>query len=227
MNRTQISRRPIYSKRAAVVVAHPDDETIWAGGTVLIHPEWQWTVLALCRGADSDRAPKFMRALERLGASGKIGDLDDGPEQRPLPELDVQQTIMSLLPTTDYHLILTHGPWGEYTRHRRHEETSQAVAALWSNGRIAASEMWMFAYEDGGKRYLPRPIKTAHRIVRLTDDIWQQKYRVITEVYGFRPGSFEAKIVSREETFWCFDSPGQLQKWLIMKGATNENSCAL
>jgi LmbE family N-acetylglucosaminyl deacetylase len=209
-----MSHQPRYSKRAVVIVAHPDDETIWAGGTILSHPELQWTVIALSRGSDSDRAPKFMRALQQLGAAGTIGDLDDGPEQRPLPELDVQQTIVSLLPAADYHLILTHGPWGEYARHRRHEETSQAVAALWSNGRIPASEMWMFAYEDGGKRYLPRPIKTAHRIVRLPDDIWQQKYRIVTEVYGFQPDSFEAKIVSGEEAFWCFESPKNFNDWV-------------
>jgi len=26
------------SKSAAVIVAHPDDETLWAGGTILSHP---------------------------------------------------------------------------------------------------------------------------------------------------------------------------------------------
>ena len=25
-----------------MIVAHPDDETLWAGGTILKHPEWHW-----------------------------------------------------------------------------------------------------------------------------------------------------------------------------------------
>ena len=76
---------------ALVIVAHPDDETLWAGGTILMHPETRWTVVALCRRSDPDRAPKFRRVLELLGASGDMGDLDDGPEQTPLRPSDVER----------------------------------------------------------------------------------------------------------------------------------------
>jgi len=181
----------------------------------------------LCRASDSDRGPRFFRAVQQLGTSGKIGDLDDGPEQRPLPALEVQEMIMSLLPATHYHLIVTHGPWGEYTRHLRHEETSRAVAALWNQGSVSATELWMFSYQDGGKRYLPRPIKTAHRVIKIPHRIWQEKYRMITEVYGFAADSFEARATPRVEAFWRFTSRAALHEWLIMKGATNENPCSL
>jgi len=205
------------SVTAAVIVAHPDDETIWAGGTVLMHPDWQWTVISLCRGNDRDRAPRFLRAVHKLGGTGKIGGLDDGPEQLPLPETEVQRGLLSLLPPEHFDLILTHSPYGEYTRHRRHEEASQAVTALWENGLIRTDEVWMFAYEDsgkGGKDDLPRAIKTAHLVIQLPENIWQEKYRTITEVYGFEPESYEACITQREEAFWCFRSPTEFQKWL-------------
>ncbi|MBT9162071.1 MAG: PIG-L deacetylase family protein [Dehalococcoidia bacterium] len=198
---------------AAVIVAHPDDEALWAGGTILSYPNWHWTVIALCRGSDPDRAPKFQRVLQKLGARGNIDDLDDGPEQLPLAELDVQQAILSLLPKTSFDLILTHSPYGEYTRHLRHEETSRAVAALWSKESISTTDLWMFAYEDGEKRYLPRPIKTAHRLNKIPEIIWQQKYRIITELYGFAAESFEARTTPREEAFWCFRSADEFQKW--------------
>jgi LmbE family N-acetylglucosaminyl deacetylase len=48
-------------KAVAVIVAHPDDETLWAGGTILSHPSWQWFIVCLCRGSDKDRAPKFLK----------------------------------------------------------------------------------------------------------------------------------------------------------------------
>ncbi len=60
-------------KRVAIIVAHPDDETLWAGGTILSHPEWECFVVSLCRKSDPDRAPKFKKVLEVLGADGISG----------------------------------------------------------------------------------------------------------------------------------------------------------
>lgn len=200
--------------KAAVIVAHPDDETLWAGGTILMNKDWEWIVLALCRGSDPDRAPRFWSALNKLGAEGVIGDLDDGPEQLPLAESGVQRTIHSMLPEAHFDLILTHGPRGEYTRHLRHEETSRAVITLWDKGKIDATELWMFAYEDGDKSYLPRAIKNAHRFTRIPERIWRQKYQIITEIYSFGVESFESRTTLPEEAFWCFHSPGEVKRWL-------------
>src|SRR4030042_2372337 len=77
------------NSRCAVIVAHPDDETLWAGGFILTNPEVKWTVVTICRKSDTDRAPKFFKALEELGAAGYMGDLDDGPEQSALSNSEV------------------------------------------------------------------------------------------------------------------------------------------
>lgn len=196
------------------MVAHPDDETLWAGGTILMHPESKWTVVTVCRKSDPDRATKFFRALERLNATGVMGDLDDGPEQSPLIGREVQNVILELLPSGKFDLIITHGLWGEYTRHLRHEETGKAVLALWNTGRLMARQIWMFAYEDGGGTYLPQPIQDADLRTRLSDEIWQKKFDIITEIYGFDSHSFEAQTAAHEEAFWCFKRESKAQKSL-------------
>ena len=188
--------------RAAVIVAHPDEETLWCGGYILTHPQYQWRIVTLCRAEDSDRAPKFDRVLQQMGAEGEMGDLDDGPEQTPLPVEEVQNTIVRLLAGNRYDLILTHGPEGEYTRHRRHEECSRAVVELWRAGGIDTGTMWMFAYHDGGGAYLPRVCGDAEIRETLTTTVWLEKRRLITGIYGYGSESWEAQTTPREEGFY-------------------------
>lgn len=197
-----------YSK-CAVIVAHPDDETLWAGGLILMHPEVKWTVVAMCRKSDADRAPKFSKALEEFNAVGYMGDLDDGPEQEPLDSKEIRRTILDLLPLGRFEVIVTHSISGEYTRHLRHEETGQAVMRLWKTGELSASQVWSFAYEDREQKYLPRADKGADLQIRLPDMIWQRKYDIITKIYGFGEDSFEAKTTPRLEAFWRFGSVGK------------------
>jgi LmbE family N-acetylglucosaminyl deacetylase len=199
---------------AAVIVAHPDDETLWAGGTILTHPGYNWYIAAMCRKNDPDRSQKFYLALQSYGAAGDMADLDDGPGQIPLANEDVQHTLLQLLPALNYDLILTHAPGGEYTRHRRHEEVSQAVTVLWQTGVISTRELWLFAYEDDHGSRLPQPIQTAHHFEALPETLRQEKYRLITEVYGFSPESWEARATPQNEAFWRFQSPFELLNWL-------------
>ncbi len=191
-------------RRIAVVVAHPDDETLWAGGLLLSHPEWSPFIVTLCRGSDPDRAPKFHNALRCLNANGRMGDLDDGPDQIPLPDMLVQEAILSLVPQLDHDLILTHAPDGEYTRHRRHEEVSRAVLALWRDGRLPARRMLQFAYEDGKGTHLPRPREDASFHLTLSDELWSRKHGIISRIYGFDATSWEARAVTRTEAFHDF-----------------------
>jgi LmbE family N-acetylglucosaminyl deacetylase len=206
------------SKAVAVIVAHPDDETLWAGGTILSHPSWNFFIISLCRASDKDRAPRFYLALKILKSEGIIGDLDDGSEQKPLDEHEVESSIMDLLPMRHFDLIITHNPSGEYTSHIRHEEVSKAVIKLWHTGEISANELWTFAYEDGGKKYFPRPIETAALYHLLAKRVWLKKYSIITETYGFEKNSFEAETTPRAEAFWQFTNSYDAKRWLTNSG---------
>jgi len=202
------------SKNVAMIVAHPDDETLWAGGTILSHPSWNWYVVCMSRKNDADRSTRFYNALQIYKAEGIMGDMDDGPNQRPLDGVDVENAILELLPQKHFDLIITHNPSGEYTRHIRHEEVSKAVIKLWQAGKISAGELWTFAYEDGDKKYFPLPVGNANICRLLTKRIWLRKYSIMTETYGFKEDSWEAKTTPRSEAFWQFTDPYDAKRWL-------------
>lgn len=201
-------------KSVLLVVAHPDDETLFAGGTVFLHPEWDWHVVTLCRASDSNRRPRFHTAMSRMGVrTSSMGDADDEPDQAPLPGATVEELIYKLLPRKDFELIITHSLDGEYTRHRRHEEVSRALVALWEGGRIACKQLWMFAYADSGRGTYPIALPNAHFIVPLPASTLEKKRSVLSKAYDFGPNSWEALSMPTQEAFWCFDDPAGVGAW--------------
>lgn len=207
------------AKSVAVIVAHPDDETLWVGGTILSNPLWRCFVVSLCRKSDTDRATRFFEALKIYRAEGIMGDLDDGPDQLPLDTKDIEIEILKLLPSRKFDLVITHNPRGEYTKHLRHEEIGRAVLSLWQTGKLTASELWTFAYEDGQKQYYPKPVEGASIFRTLTKIIWERKYSLITETYGFEKNSWEAKTTPQAEAFWKFTDPFDIKRRINNKGA--------
>ena len=143
-----------------------------------------------------------------------MGDLDDGPDQMPLDDREVDRAILDLLPSKHYDLIISHNPSGEYTKHIRHEEISNAVIRLWHSSEISTRELWTFAYEDGDKEYFPRPVRNASIYRNLTKRIWLRKYSIITETYGFEQHSWEAETTPRAESFWQFSNSQNAKRWL-------------
>lgn len=189
------------TKNVAIIVAHPDDEILWVGGTILSNPLWKCFIVCLCRKSDSDRAPRFYKSLAALKSEGHMGDLDDGPDQKPLDEKVVEHAILELMPSRHFDLIITHNPSGEYTRHIRHEEVSKAVICLWNAEKISTNELWTFAYEDGKKEYFPRAVENNTIYHELPKQIWLKKYSIITETYGFLKSSWEAQTTPLAEAF--------------------------
>ena len=201
-------------KTVAIIVAHPDDEILWTGGIILNNPQWNYFIISLCRKNDENRSSNFYKVLKILNAQGIMGNLDDEPEQKPLNTLEVEQKILDLLPKKHFDLIITHSPFGEYTKHLRHEEVGKAVIMLWNKDKIATNKLWVFAYEDGNKKYFPKAIENTPYFETLKKEIWIKKYNLITETYGFEKNSWEAKTTPKAEAFWVFNNPNDANKFL-------------
>lgn len=196
----------IAQKKALCIVAHPDDETIWMGGTILNNREWEWTILSLCRGNDSDRAPKFRKVCEEYGAIPIISDLDD-EVLKPISSTQVTKKIMDNLPEKHYDYIFTHGENGEYG-HIRHREIHRAVRRLITKKQLSCEKLYSFSYEPGEQvaphdpgLKIPVPKSSADLVVSLNKNQFNRKVGMITKIYGFRHPIFETLSCSKKESF--------------------------
>jgi LmbE family N-acetylglucosaminyl deacetylase len=155
--------------KALVVGAHDDDAPLWMGGTILRLPDWQWTVLSMCRwvGREVDRA-YFENSCRTLGVIGIAFAFSDCQARRLNIPQEMKRCIAdaSKAEMCDYVFTHSRAPGGEYGGHCNHGEVREAVVALVQEGRLVRSvqNIVYFAYKSS------QPDSAAPFRVELTDD---------------------------------------------------------
>lgn len=186
--------------QALVVVAHPDDETIWMGGTIARRKDMEWTIFVLCRKSDEDRAPKFRKAVKYYGARGIICDLEDTGSTQESDPTEIKKTIREKLPKKTFDAIFTHGANGEYG-HPRHKGVHRAVKQMIKNRELKTRKTFFFAYRMDEKKKMAVPRENASYVVELSNKEWKDKRSVVRQLYGFGHRIFETRSCAKKETF--------------------------
>jgi LmbE family N-acetylglucosaminyl deacetylase len=190
---------------AIVIVAHPDDETIWMGGTILRHKKVHWIIFSLCRAGDYDRAPKFHKVCAHFKADAFIDDLEDEDQ------LSVNDSVPLIKKMILRHfnfqkqdaVIFTHGENGEYG-HPRHLGVNLAVRELIREKIISVEQVMFFHYQKksaGRKKYHMIGRRNPDFILELSSDEYQKKKDVMTKLYGFSPQGIDANLCTNPEFF--------------------------
>ncbi|MBI2523335.1 PIG-L family deacetylase [Candidatus Woesearchaeota archaeon] len=183
-------------KKVLVVVAHPDDETIWMGGTLLKNcNNWDTTILSLCRKDDLDRAPKFKKVCEIFNAKSFMSDLED----EKLDEIPLEEATKRIKELSGvYDKIFTHGKNGEYG-HIRHKDVHNAVNQMLRDNSLSCKELCYFSYQKKGKYAYPK--KDSDMFIYLNRNLFKKKKELIRDVYGFNKNGFEDICCRAAEAF--------------------------
>ncbi len=191
------------SRRALVIVAHPDDETIWMGGTILLNPNVHWTIFSLCRGSDKDRAPKFKRICKIYGAKAIITDLEDQGRLtigETVPQ--IKKYLLSNIKNRNFDYIFTHGRNGEYG-HPRHVGAYRAVKELISEKKLNTDKLFFFNYKKNlrGRYSSMAPKKDSEITLSLSDKIFMKKKRLQSEIHGYEWNGIDNRLCTKIEAF--------------------------
>lgn len=152
-----------------IVVAHPDDETLFFTSLLLQKKEKPWTVIcttdANADGKGRERRRQFEMAMQKLAVEQFhwLG-LPDIYEKRL--DLDtLRHQLAALAPPSE---VYTHCPLGEYM-HPHHQDVSYVVHELWA----AQIPVYSVAYNCFPDLRL-----------QLTRDQYRLKCQILSEIYG-------------------------------------------
>lgn len=156
-------------KSNLLIVAHPDDETIFFTGPLLQIRRNPWHVVCVTDGnADGrgqQRRQEFHNACKKLKvAKTEHWDFHDIFEER-LDLNRLEQRLLNL-PTPD--LVYTHGVIGEYG-HPHHQDVSYSVHKLFSK----TAEVWSVAHNC-----------FPEKVLKLTASQYALKTKILMQIYG-------------------------------------------
>jgi LmbE family N-acetylglucosaminyl deacetylase len=166
-----------------MIVAHPDDETIWGGYHLSLSQDWL-VVCVTYNKEDEPRGREFCEVIKKTGNVGVMLGFPDVNFGRLDRWLDcnslIKEKLKQIIDSRCWDMIVTHNPDGEYS-HLHHILISSIVTT------ITTKNLYYFG------KYYERKEKTLKDLPKL-DTEWVNKKKELMAVYqsqGVSANAFE------------------------------------
>ncbi len=126
----QLRKVDLTKTNKVMIVAHPDDETIWGGKHLL---DSNYLVICLTNANNKQRKKEFLSIMKETNNVGIILSYPDKTNNKRddwSTQTDaIKQDVAYVLKYKDWQTIATHNPDGEYG-HVQHKQTSSIVSEV-------------------------------------------------------------------------------------------------
>ena len=158
------------SEKKLMIVAHPDDETIFGGAHLLND---KYTVVCVTCGVIDFRVVEFEEVMSKTNDDYiMLGFTDRIDKTGPISDWyyeynDIYNTLNDIIKNSEWDLIITHNPNGEYG-HIHHMMLSEMVTNITNKNNLYYFGHW---YPDGGIGD------------KLNDEIYNRKMDELISIY--------------------------------------------
>ncbi len=202
----------ISNPRALLVVAHPDDETIFAGGLILCSRLTHWAIIC-CATEYEQRQHEFLATCRFLAkeSGNRIYPIVLGLMDGQIDHRALARYLRSY--TEGYDIVITHNREGEYG-HEDHKVVHRYVVDV-----IANPNTWVFISRGStnvNQERLKSKMPGGNFVLSLPPEIRRLKIRAFQEchvsqanLYGYDKTGKLRNTDLRETLYWYFEDPAR------------------
>ena len=181
--------------KALLLVAHPDDETIFCGGTMLTYPEWEWIVVCVTEGGGNAPREEFENAIkyfknEKVNVASYcwLGQrkLRKGMTDKEKLALKLEWKNLIQKQSFSPNIVFSHNEQGEYGN-EDHKLLNKISNELFSN-------TWEFICP--GATNCSQPYRSRVNAVPLIKEIIERKTKIFNHCY-------QTQLYNWRGDLWC------------------------
>ena len=197
VTKEMLDELPLSNCTKLMVVAHPDDETLWGGAHLT---EGGWFVVCLTNGYNEVRKNEFYEVIKEFGCEGMILSYPDllanGQRSTWTTECtSIAKDLNTVLKYKHWGMVATHNPNGEYG-HIQHKMTSKLVTEEFYK-TYWGTNLYYF-----GNWYSARRLPTMEDSLRKVPEAALEKKLEALKLYTSQKGAVASSIHMAEYENW-------------------------